>query len=559
MKELRIEVKGNGDGDGGGTTSMPMGQREYRSFLCQVQKIWLGRAAKAKRGAIKALSRRFCLKESLLKKYRHCVNHATILHDNNGRPSALTPSAEKQLIKSVTNSHYQVRLEDFPKLMFEQVRESKKERGSLGATEGHISRTTMKKYVKKLKLNIKNAECTTKARYTACIEIRNAVTFAACCSNLSKNTHPALILNMDASQFTLGGNGHKLVKIITAGTPTSLKCLPVEGKYQNTMAFFIKYYLFISASGLIGHPVFVISDARMKKDAIDTYVIEGLGVGSGIEECGYVIFCKKRTGNIGMYSFINEHVMVPLIRSIRDKYDLPKERYPASVQMDGEQVQIDIYKHKTVLQMLKNEHINVIKSPSSTTEIFQPCDLGNCFKSAKAINKRIQDEDVDIDSPTFKLVSKMYEDHETYVNVTTRMPATHKRMGKYGLLRLQTSLNIALNSKLVRDSFSTSGISFFNLRKLCLQMKMEVSDADIQRIEANLPALEDLFEEFGEISDSKLEELGIVPPQQKTVDHLITTRRRAIELTHPAHRSNEDDKAKRKAQDAQNRSKRRRK
>ncbi len=254
--------------------------------------------------------------------------------------------------------------------------------------------------------------------------------------------------------------------------------------------------------------IYVVSDARMNAKDLDTYTVQGLGVGSGVEDYGYVIFCKKRTGNTALYSFINEHVLVPLINNIRDNFSLSVENHPASVQMDGEKIQIDIYKHSSVLNLLKNNNINVYKSPASCTEIFQPCDVGSCFKSAKAVNKTVRDEDVDTNNPTFSLLKKMYEDHDNYVNVSKKFPAAHRRMGMYGLMRVQKALNMSLNATAARESFGQAGIFPFSTKQICLQCKSPFSDVEIKSVEDNLLQLEQILKDFGEIADSTLSRLG---------------------------------------------------
>ncbi len=51
--------------------------------------------------------------------------------------------------------------------------------------------------------------------------------------------------------------------------------------------------------------------------------------------------------------------------------------------MDGEAVQIECFKLPHVINLLFQHHIAVGKPPGSTTEITQPCDVGNCFRGSK--------------------------------------------------------------------------------------------------------------------------------------------------------------------------------
>jgi hypothetical protein len=63
-------------------------------------------------------------------------------------------------------------------------------------------------------------------------------------------------------------------------------------------------------------------------------------------------------------------------------------------QLDGEQVQIECYSHPATVDILRDSNIVVGKLPASTTAVTQPCDAGNCFKSAKCTLKVINDADI---------------------------------------------------------------------------------------------------------------------------------------------------------------------
>ncbi len=508
-------------------------------LLKDSEKEWFAKAAMQKRGAVRKLAQRFHLTIPALKKYAWIYKRGGTFHMKGGRPSLLTSKAENRLSQKLNNQHYQVPLEDLPKHFAEEAIKSNKERGMKKATDGIPSRSTLCRYKKKLNIKVRNAESTTIARYNACCEKRNAITFAAMCSILSKDINPALLINLDATQFTVGGGNHKAPKIVTTAAPHQFKVLPKKIKYNDSVAFFIKYYLIMTACGIVGNPLFVISDCRMSKDDIDTYKVEGLGIGSGIEDFGFVVFCQLRTGNVGLYSFMNEHVLIPMISRIRERYDLDVQHSPASIQLDGEKMQIDIYKHKSILEMLTAHNVNIVKSPASTTEIFQPCDVGNCFKSSKATNKTIRDADVDVKGPTYSLLQTMYDDHEKYVTSKfkekkiKKMSAAHRRMGIYGLLRVQLALCTSLNSKIARESFTKAGIYPFNLRTICLQCKTPFTEEEIADIQDKMPDLEDLFRKHGEISDAMLQQLGLNCASTTSVDSLVDNRRRTVILTHP--------------------------
>jgi len=183
--------------------------------------------------------------------------------------------------------------------------------------------------------------------------------------------------------------------------------------------------------------------------------------------------------------------------------------------------------------MLENENINVLKSPASTTEIFQPCDVGNCFKSAKCANKHLEYVTLDMNDPVSQTIKDMYDYHNSSFANTQKMPAAHKKMGMNGLKRVQLALNTSLNSIAVRNSFDKAGIYPFNLRKICLQCKTPFTEAEIEHFTQCLPELETILQNNGEITDQQLKDLGLADSYCNIVDNFIQTRRRAIILTHP--------------------------
>ncbi len=63
---------------------------------------------------------------------------------------------------------------------------------------------TLKRLEKEVKINHGNGEATTKARYIACTDIRNCVSFAAANASMSEIVRSALVLNMDTTQFQIG-------------------------------------------------------------------------------------------------------------------------------------------------------------------------------------------------------------------------------------------------------------------------------------------------------------------------------------------------------------------
>jgi hypothetical protein len=81
-----------------------------------------------------------------------------------------------------------------------------------------------------------------------------------------------------------------------------LKAAP-DKKSDGIVAFYIKYYLMISAYGFTSDPVYVIADGFMLDNEIDTYTVPGLNVSTGLEGVGHIVFCKTRGCNLKFYEW----------------------------------------------------------------------------------------------------------------------------------------------------------------------------------------------------------------------------------------------------------------
>ena len=73
-----------------------------------------------------------------------------------------------------------------------------------------LSPRTKKRIEQELEIKTGNAETTTNARALAVADIQNAVSFAAMNSLMVPLSHPAMIMNVDGTQFTVGCNKGKV-------------------------------------------------------------------------------------------------------------------------------------------------------------------------------------------------------------------------------------------------------------------------------------------------------------------------------------------------------------
>ncbi len=62
--------------------------------------------------------------------------------------------------------------------------------------------------------------------------------------------------------------------------------------------------------------------------------------------------------------------------------------------IDVEAVQIECFRWPEIIQLLHDNHIAVGKPPDCSTEITQPCDIGDCFRASKRCLRSIRNDDV---------------------------------------------------------------------------------------------------------------------------------------------------------------------
>ena len=75
-------------------------------------------------------------------------------------------------------------------------------------------------------------------------------------------TIPAMIMNVDGTQFTVGCNMGKVQVKYVEAPDGPLKVLPQKSS-DNGVAYFIKYYLLMAAEGFTSNPVYIMADDDM--------------------------------------------------------------------------------------------------------------------------------------------------------------------------------------------------------------------------------------------------------------------------------------------------------
>jgi len=275
------------------------------------------------------------------------------------------------------------------------------------------SNRTVGRICKSLNIKSGNAELTTNARAIACADVRNAVSMCAAQHLMVPLVDHYLILNMDATQYTVGGSSKGKKKVQFINRPTKGKALKAKKDSSDSgiTSYFIKHYLLMSAGGVSSDPVYVIADDNMTKDDIDVHEVSGLGHSIALGNKGYVIFAKTRCANVKFYEWFNKTILTQFIAEIKAFRNLPIHAL-TWFQLDGEAIQIECYQSPEMIQLLNENFVVVGKPAASTTEISQPCDIGDCSKATKCKVKNISNDDVAMETHMLERLNKVYNDHK---------------------------------------------------------------------------------------------------------------------------------------------------
>jgi len=136
-------------------------------------------------------------------------------------------------VKACGRSRYKVRADDIEAMMNDLAGITAEKRFKLSKT---LNPKTILNYRKTLNLKVKNGETSTDARMAAVKDITNFITFAAMNHAMVETlrVNPALILNIDATQFEVGSSKGKGIQVVVTernGVETGpLKAAPKKGE-----------------------------------------------------------------------------------------------------------------------------------------------------------------------------------------------------------------------------------------------------------------------------------------------------------------------------------------
>ena len=370
------------------------------------QRIYIGQEVASGRSSGADMARKYNLQPRYVTQQAEKVRHGSAFNKKPGHLSHL----DEEAIKVV---HDRVRTKrsldltssegEFIDLLIDQRTETKKRRGGNDLRET-VSKSFVNSLIHDQDFKKGNPQRKTMARITAEADPRNSYSEALLFEAFQSGLDPALILNMDATQYfspyNNEGTDTVLGFISTTGSASFcffwccaglFKCVWEKDKLDSPvtcpasesgeMGIFIKSYTMGSAAGFMCPMVLVLADDTLGVEDIRVFKIAGISHLSDATSYGYLVFTKTRGGNRSFFRWFLEYVMCPYVNDVRLSLNLGDMN--AFISTDGEQIQIETFIEPQCSEMLKAASILEAKHSASYSAKGNAWDAGNYFKATK--------------------------------------------------------------------------------------------------------------------------------------------------------------------------------
>lgn len=496
------------------------------------------------------LTERYSLSRNYLSTMIGRYRAGNIVRVSAGRPATFDSPELRKLKSAVSGNAENTTVVDFNAIMQqERVTKVSNLKGTAPCSIPQVSRRTAARLIKRMNLRLGNAEQTTDARAIATANKFNAVSVAAAHSLMMPLTNPHIAINADGTSYQTGGGLTDKVKVIydpeeqmSRGGP--LKVLPIKG--SSLTSYFVKFYLCMNATGTTAPPCYICADDNMKEGVIDTYAVNGLGIGTEVTSVGYVIFAKTRSVNEEFYRWWFTNIYVKFVMDLRINYNIP-ESVPSYFTLDGEDTQIKPMQTSEMANLCRELNIVIGKPPASTTSITQPCDAGKCFLASKTKKRNIKKISDLLEFTMSQRLKDVIKEHETRTGA--KMPSHHVKYAIEGLQVVQYILQTTLRRDLIVESFKITGQydpgeGKVDVDRILGQCKTPFSLKEVAKVKEVLPQLCDLLKKNGELKEKDYEVLGFDEGEHYHADRdkLVLNRRRFVFLTSTEVIASEDKK-----------------
>jgi hypothetical protein len=196
-------------------------------------------------------------------------------------------------------------------------------------------------------------------------------------------------------------------------------------------------------------------------------------------------------------------VLIPFIDTERAENNLPSDTL-AWFRLDREQTQIKCYQDEQLLDELEKHYIAVGKPPASTTEITQPCDNGNCFRSPKASLRYLYEEEVEYDPVLVSTLKGIVEEQrQKYSGIS----AAYEKSIVRGLIKVHHCLVKGVRRATIKKSFKNCGIYPLSIQQIlsCSTSWSIITEDERQLCLRSMPELTSKMARYGTLTENVLD------------------------------------------------------
>ena len=517
--------------------------------LTSMQKTWLIHEIKFHGQSCANLGNRYGIDRKLLSKWVNVYAKNTSVSSGFGRPKLFSETDLISNKRDLNCEVYNVKKEDFvDNLQKEHVKLVTSSTQTASCSVKPISRRSIERYMQKMGVRDGNAEQTTDARAKATGDKINAISVAVAHFLMMPLSDPNITINADGTSYQTGGGLTDKVRIVydpeeQAKRGMPLKVLPVKGSSHT--AFFVKFYLCMTATGTTAPPIYIVADNNMKEGEIDVHEIPGLGIGTEVNSGGYIVFAKTRAVNENFYRWWFASIYIIFVEALRLRYSIDP-KIPSYFTLDGEDTQIKPMQSWEVRQTCEQLNIVIGKPPASTTSITQPADAGEAFLASKTKKKHLKTVGEILDLVMTNRIKAVIKLHEKKVGKT--LPPHHVKGIYEGVQTVQYIISTTMRRDIIVQSFEIVGqydrvTGGCNVEQVLRQCKTPFTQEEVTKVWEHLPRLCRILKTKGEIAEKDYLPLNIGEIETgKCRDDLVLNRRRFLFLTNPAFIAKEDHK-----------------
>ena len=242
-------------------------------ILTADEKNWLGQKIVDGHYKQSWVSKYYSISKQLVHKYTTSVKKGLALKFKAGRPSFISQESKEEIRNFLQSGKCSKRTSEYENKLQEVIEKEALAQGKSPSQVHYPSRSTIGRLELELVIHTGNAEKISDARAMAVADVGSAVSFATMNQLVvTPLIDPHLILNADATQFTVGDTGAEKEKLKYIGK-RGTKALKEEPRKENCgiVKYSIKYLLLISAAGYQSDPVYILADDFMGAEDLDVH------------------------------------------------------------------------------------------------------------------------------------------------------------------------------------------------------------------------------------------------------------------------------------------------